>query len=310
MRKPIKLYCIKDYEPGEWLTKGKIYELFGNLDCGEITFDDGYEDETFHYSHNPFDMETSNLLVPLVSRHAEDDEWVYVNEAQFAGHDSYVNGDVMRVIKVQDNGQPGIYVQTASGKTHPCCKEEGTAFLYHSEYLVLDGYKPETEGEKKMKYSVGDRVLIRRDITKTALFNKYSAMRNWQGKEMTISKVFHDGYGMKEDGGECMGNSNNWNGWIWTDSMIERKVDMTKDDLKTGKYMVKCRNGYFGNTVEGTNYVNGLTDEFNDAAGDARHDLMEIYELKLVWKREETVKMTMEEINAALGKNVEVVEKH
>ena len=32
---PVKLYCVKSYKPGEWLTKGNVYERNGDA----ITYD-------------------------------------------------------------------------------------------------------------------------------------------------------------------------------------------------------------------------------------------------------------------------------
>ena len=55
-----KFKCIKSYESGEWLTKGKIY----TEDNGRFEYDDGWVDETFDYDVSHFEdgSKTSDYL--------------------------------------------------------------------------------------------------------------------------------------------------------------------------------------------------------------------------------------------------------
>ena len=55
-----KFKCIKSYESGEWLTKGKIY----TEDNGKFEYDDGWIDETFDYDVSHFEdgSKTSDYL--------------------------------------------------------------------------------------------------------------------------------------------------------------------------------------------------------------------------------------------------------
>ena len=69
-----KFKCIKSYESGEWLTKGKIY----TEDNGRFRYDDGCVDETFDYdtSHFDDDSKMSNYLEEVFDEEIKEDKKV------------------------------------------------------------------------------------------------------------------------------------------------------------------------------------------------------------------------------------------
>lgn len=66
-----------------------------------------------------------------------------------------------------------------------------------------------------MKYKAGDRVRIKKDISKHV--NTVSAMEKWQGKTMTIQTASSGFYKMLED----IGDRGPGFGWSWNEDMIE-----------------------------------------------------------------------------------------
>ena len=81
-----------------------------------------------------------------------------------------------------------------------------------------------------MRYKVGDRVKIRawddlvKAIDRPMSCNLHHEMYKLSGTIATILEVTNSHYRLKEAG------------WIaiWTDDMVEGRVDMTKSDLKSG----------------------------------------------------------------------------
>lgn len=221
----MKLYCVKEYKPGEWLTKGKIYEASKShiRDRWVITFDDGYTDKIFNPKTEHFpDMPAivGFNLIPLVSRPAKVGEWVYITTT------NSVFAKQHHIYKVVETEALVIWVDgTHEGTKKICC--------FHEGYLVLGGYKP------------------------------------------------------------------------------ERKEQMTKDDLKKGM-IVKHMDGELREILEdGHDSYLGvcLRDDLTNSGGYGKDmDVVAVY--SPIWKREEVTEMTMEEINAALGKTIKVVEKH
>ena len=82
-----KFKCIKSYESGEWLTKGKIY----TEDNGRFEYDDGWIDESFDYdvSHFDDDSKMSNYLEEVFDEEIKEDNKV----------GKFKVGDKVRIIK-------------------------------------------------------------------------------------------------------------------------------------------------------------------------------------------------------------------
>ena len=128
----MKLYCVKDYKPGTWVTKGKIYEVGAD---GHIKFDDGYS-PLYDSLEKPNSM--TDPLIPLVKRPANVGEWVYITHTDYtpeAGARLGV-GDVCRVASVAPSGAKHLEVSPRYVLSY-----------FDREYLVLDGYHAEAEPE-------------------------------------------------------------------------------------------------------------------------------------------------------------------
>lgn len=126
---PVKLYCVKSYQPGVWLTSGKIYEL---REDDTVVMDDGYidtyDDEVLN--EIPF----KQYFVPLVRRPAKVGEWVYIVNAHNDGTHVLTevhNEDIFKVEFVDKSRRP---VKVVNG-----------TWLWEDEYLVLDGYTGDSE---------------------------------------------------------------------------------------------------------------------------------------------------------------------
>jgi len=134
-QEPVKLYCVKDYSPGEWCTRGEVYEIA--RDGARITYDDGWtcglsiETDTF----NGVKI-VPNYLIPLVARPAKVGEWVYLQEEPHANKQypsKHHKGDIAKI--------------EMFGCMPSVLAINGTDWVgFHAdEYLVLDGYQPESE---------------------------------------------------------------------------------------------------------------------------------------------------------------------
>ena len=141
---PIKLYCVKEYKSGEWLTKGNTYTLKDGL----IVYDDGYRDNE-KGALGKLEV-IPNYLIPLVSRPAKVGEWVYVTHTDYSV-DLKV-GDIAKVKRV--NEAESVFISKSDGN-YP----NGLNFG-RREYLVLDGYKPEPEAEPEPEYYNGKVVCV------------------------------------------------------------------------------------------------------------------------------------------------------
>lgn len=140
---PIKLYCVKDY--GSYLNAGKIYE-----------FRDGYisvDGDSPMHGHNYKTLEgiyrihpqLKSVLFPLVERPAKIGEYVLaLSDSKFRDRPGnllrYKKGDILKCTDLPVGkpwaGKAVIYNGTVE-------------IIEHDNYLVLDGYRPETEPEKE-----------------------------------------------------------------------------------------------------------------------------------------------------------------
>lgn len=179
-----------------------------------------------------------------------------------------------------------------------------------------------------MKYKVGDKVLIRQwddmanmrkldslgnivDVGENS-FNR--EMRKFCGSMLIIKHVLTSDYIMEG------------NNWHWTDDMIERKVNMTKADLKDGM-VCRTRNGkvfiWLDGVLRQTNiWCSGTNEDLCNEPQCPGYDIIEVYITvgntlsdmldvdrfgTLIWKREEPKKMTVAEIEEILGYPVKIV---
>lgn len=176
-----------------------------------------------------------------------------------------------------------------------------------------------------MKYKVGDKIKVRSDLKVGKMYGAHQfvpAMVEYVGKTMTIKEVTGNDYHLKEDDGE----------WCWTDEML-------KDSLKSilePCMVVKMRNGTLNMVMMGNDrsifligrckgyvYLKGYDDNLKYRFGVTDFDIVEIYGLSynpqksmdistecryLLWKRDEVKKMTVAEIQEALGYKIEIME--
>lgn len=89
-----------------------------------------------------WDAKHGKAKVREVKRHAKAGEYIKIVEPHVTGN-CYKHGDVLRVFERTSNLN-GVYAFTK--KMHPCCSadtDEPTSWIADSEYVVLEGYKPE-----------------------------------------------------------------------------------------------------------------------------------------------------------------------
>ena len=117
-----KFKCIKSYESGEWLTKGKIY----TEDNGRFEYDDGWVDETFDYDVSHFEdgSTMSDYLEEVFDEEIKEDkkmskfkvgDMVKILDGSNIGEYTYgwvseMNGNVDKIAKIlsieEENGLP------------------------------------------------------------------------------------------------------------------------------------------------------------------------------------------------------------
>lgn len=132
---PVRLWCAKDYSPGEWLTRGEIYCINKNIkglryDDGHVGFCDSFQN---YCLLNP---NKAKCLFPLVKRPAKEWEWVYIsnkhNDLSHYPEDSIKNGGVYKIVKDDKTPERSLLTNT-------------NTWLWNDEYEVIDGYKGEYE---------------------------------------------------------------------------------------------------------------------------------------------------------------------
>lgn len=121
-QEPVKLYCVK---ASGWLTPGKIYE---SVD-GWINTDNGER-------HIDTVMRENGYLYPLVKRKAKVGEWVLPPD-DWCALQMAEKGIYKVVNEINDK-----YYDLAISNDKLLCMGE------YRDYLVLDGYKPESEPKK------------------------------------------------------------------------------------------------------------------------------------------------------------------
>lgn len=152
-QEPIKLYCVKDYQPGEFLTKGKVYEIAH--DGANITYDDGWTTHLTITSDN-FGGEkiVPNYLVPLVKRPAKVGEWVLLDRDDCFRKNK--QGDVVKVVGAPSQTTTFCFIGDPTLEY-----SSGICACFESEYsYVLDGYHPEPEKEPEPEYFSGKVVCV------------------------------------------------------------------------------------------------------------------------------------------------------
>ena len=168
-----------------------------------------------------------------------------------------------------------------------------------------------------MKFKVGDRVRIRKDLKEGHMFKVYvdEEMEEFKGKIVCIDKVNEDDefYFIKEDDNE----------WEWTEDMFENTIKPTKEELfkmPIGTIIKTDReyNNVFVKVGE-NDFCNDDVDhiEYNDVNDDLSlecfgNKIIEIQEptYKTIYKADEEVKeMTIAEIEKELGYPIKVVKE-
>ena len=96
-----------------------------------------------------------------VKRKAKVGEYIKVFD-EHSLFDTYKNGDILKVICTSN---AGCF----------CKKTDDECFLWHTEYVVIENYKPEKEPEKKDEICVGDTVKV------TDTGKQYTTYYTWSG---------------------------------------------------------------------------------------------------------------------------------
>ena len=187
-----------------------------------------------------------------------------------------------------------------------------------------------------MNLKVGDRVTIRQwndmaeefgvdchgDIECEATFT--SEMRKYCGKTFTITDDRGYLYTLSDDSGNALKDSVFSTPWTFSEDMFEKKTAFTKENLKSGM-VVEYANGERRLVVDDVLLANNAWVSLGDFKNDLTSSIGDltinaVYKKRnaplasvlsnpgeLLWKREEIVEMTLEEVCKELGKNIKIV---
>ena len=197
----MKVKCVKCLRDERFFTPGNVYKV----KHGKITNDNGYtyvkktNSEVLEFLSRWYLFEKvrkDEIGVKEVNRRAKKGEYVKIVNA-VSSYGNYKNGDILQI--VDDTYFCVIYGHNP-----------GEA-LYDHEYVVLEGYKPDKEGEPKEphKFKVGDIVkcnnpvrycfkdydMTRCKVTKVSEDGKYISVEILEHKRGSICKF----YGFESD---------------------------------------------------------------------------------------------------------------
>ena len=173
----MKVKCVKCLRDERFFTPGNVYKV----KHGKITNDNGYtyvkktNSEVLEFLSRWYLFEKvrkDEIGVKEVNRRAKKGEYVKIVNA-VSSYGNYKNGDILQI--VDDTYFCVIYGHNP-----------GEA-LYDHEYVVLEGYKPDKEGEPKEphKFKVGDIVKCNNPVR--YCFKDYDMTR------CKVTKVSEDG---------------------------------------------------------------------------------------------------------------------
>lgn len=170
------------------------------------------------------------------------------------------------------------------------------------------------QGGLSMKYKVGDRVRIKRDLKQgdDYEFGVIDEMEGLKGHVVTIARIDGNIYKLKEDKGD----------WNWSEEMFEKLAEFNKSDLKDGD-VVTYRSGekrivtdnaekLRGFNCIGHHYTSSFEEDLKEAYGDTDLDIIRVERPTQyidVFKREEKRKMAIKEIEKELGYSIEIIKE-
>lgn len=165
-----------------------------------------------------------------------------------------------------------------------------------------------------MKYKVGDKVRIKRDLKQEDdyKFGVVSEMEELKGQIVTIVRIDGDAYTLEEDKGA----------WSWSEDMFEGLVEFKKSDLRDGD-VVTYRDGRRRIVTDNAMCLRGIndvghlptsdfTEDLRKENGNTECDIIRVErptQYEEVFKREDKRKMTIKEIEKELGCSIEIIKE-